>query len=212
MPDDTISHDGFDPEVERADEVEDYTDGIPRPPADLPEAADASVTAGGPSGFGDGDVADIDENELPSLSSEIADVEALVAERDQLKALAVRLQADFENFRKRATAQHSADIDRATGRLAEALLPVLDACEAAFSHGVEGVEPIWSALIGALQRQGLEALDLQDQPFDPAVAEAVLHEPADNGDGDQPVVVETLRTGYRWKDKVLRAAMVKVKG
>ena len=86
---------------------------------------------------------------------------------------------------------------------------MLDACEAAFTHGVEGIEPIWSALIGALQRQGLEALDLQDKTFDPAHAEAVLHEP---GDGGEPVVVETLRTGYLWKGKVLRAAMVKVKG
>jgi molecular chaperone GrpE len=87
---------------------------------------------------------------------------------------------------------------------------VLDACEAAFSHGVEGVEPIWSALIGALQKQGLEALDLAGQPFDPAVAEAVMHEPGD-GDG-APMVVEVLRTGYRWKGRVLRAAMVKVRG
>ena len=71
------------------------------------------------------------------------------------------------------------------------------------------VEPIWSALIGVLQKQGLEALDLADKPFDPAVAEAVVHEP---GDADEPIVSEVLRTGYLWKGKVLRAAMVKVKG
>jgi molecular chaperone GrpE len=137
------------------------------------------------------------------------DIEALVAERDQYKDIALRLQADFENYRKRVTAQTDFEVDRATGKIAEALLPVLDACEAAFTHGVDGVEPIWSALIGTLQRQGLEALDLQDKPFDPAVAEAVMHE---EGDGGEPVVSETLRTGYLWKGKVLRAAMVKVKG
>ena len=137
------------------------------------------------------------------------DIEALVAERDQYKDIALRLQADFENYRKRVTSQTEFDVDRATGRIAEALLPVLDACEAAFTHGVDGVEPIWSALIGTLQRQGLEALDLQDKPFDPATAEAVLHEPGESG---EPVVSETLRTGYTWKGKVLRAAMVKVKG
>ena len=137
------------------------------------------------------------------------DIEALVAERDQYKDIALRLQADFENYRKRVTSQTEFEVDRATGRIAEALLPVLDACEAAFTHGVDGVEPIWSALIGTLQRQGLEALDLQDKPFDPATAEAVLHEP---GEGGEPVVSETLRTGYTWKGKVLRAAMVKVKG
>ena len=101
------------------------------------------------------------------------------------------------------------EVDRATGRLVEALLPVLDACEAAFSHGVDGVEPIWSSLIGSLAKQGLVALDLQGKPFDPTVAEAVLHE---EGDGGEPVVVEVLRTGYEWKGRVLRAAMVKVRG
>ena len=137
------------------------------------------------------------------------DIDALVAERDQYRDIAVHLKADFENYKKRVITQTDFEVDRATGKIAEALLPVLDACEAAFTHGVDGVEPIWSALIGTLQRQGLEALDLQDKPFDPAVAEAVVHEPGDDGD---PVVVETLRTGYRWKGKVLRAAMVKVKG
>jgi molecular chaperone GrpE len=76
---------------------------------------------------------------------------------------------------------------------------------------VQGIESVWSALIGALQKQGLEALDLADKPFDPATAEAVVHEPAE-GESDGPVVVEVLRTGYRWKGRVVRAAMVKVKG
>jgi molecular chaperone GrpE len=71
------------------------------------------------------------------------------------------------------------------------------------------VEQVWSSLIGALQKQGLEALDLAGQPFDPALADAVMHE---EGDGSEPVVLEVLRTGYRWKGRVLRAAMVKVKG
>jgi molecular chaperone GrpE len=136
------------------------------------------------------------------------DVEAILLERDQFKEIALRLQADFENYRKRAATQQIDEIDRATGKMAEAILPVLDACEAAFAHGVQGVESIWSALIGVLQKQGLEALDLAGQPFDPAVAEAVIHEP---GDGE-PVVAEVLRTGYRWKGRVLRAAMVKVRG
>ena len=136
------------------------------------------------------------------------DVEAILLERDQFKEIALRLQADFENYRKRAATQRADEIDRATGKMAEAILPVLDACEAAFAHGVQGVESIWSALIGVLQKQGLEALDLAGQPFDPAVAEAVIQEP---GDGE-PVVAEVLRTGYRWKGRVLRAAMVKVRG
>ena len=136
-------------------------------------------------------------------------IDEVVKERDEFKDIALRVQADFENYRKRAAAQLTDEVDRSTGRIVEAMLPVLDACEAAVAHGVEGVENIWSSLLGTLQKSGLEALDLQGQPFDPALAEAVLHE---EGDGGEAVVVEVLRTGYRWKGRVLRAAMVKVKG
>ena len=137
------------------------------------------------------------------------DIDALLAERDEYKDIALRLQADFENYRKRVAQQSIDDVDRATGKIAEALLPVLDACEAAFTHGVDGVEPIWSALIGTLQKQGLIAMDLLNTVFDPEKAEAVMTEP---GDGGEPTVAEVLRTGYEWKGRVLRAAMVKVKG
>jgi molecular chaperone GrpE len=136
-------------------------------------------------------------------------IEDVLKERDEFKDIALRVQADFENYRKRAASQMGDELDRALGKLVEQLLPVLDACEAAVAHGVEGVEQVWSSLIGALQKQGLEALDLAGKPFDPALADAVMHE---EGDGSEPVVLEVLRTGYRWKGRVLRAAMVKVKG
>ena len=136
-------------------------------------------------------------------------VDDIMKERDEFKDIALRVQADFENYRKRAASQMGDELDRALGKLVEQLLPVLDACEAAVAHGVEGVEQVWSSLIGALQKQGLEALDLAGKPFDPALADAVMHE---EGDGSEPVVLEVLRTGYRWKGRVLRAAMVKVKG
>ena len=152
-------------------------------------------------------------DEKAETSSEELSIDALVEqltkERDEFKDIALRVQADFENYRKRAATQMSDELDRALGKLVEQLLPVLDACEAAVAHGVEGVEQVWSSLIGALQKQGLEALDLADKPFDPALADAVMHE---EGDGSEPVVLEVLRTGYRWKGRVLRAAMVKVKG
>ncbi len=154
------------------------------------------------------DVSAETQNEI--LSEVVVDeIEVLLAERDEFKDIALRLQADFDNYRKRVTATQSDDIDRATGRLVEALLPVLDACEAAFAHGTVGVEPVWSALIGCLQKQGLVALDPLNKPFEPESSEAVLHE---EGDGGDSVVTEVLRTGYQWKGRVLRAAMVKVKG
>jgi molecular chaperone GrpE len=204
--------DEFDPDVERADEVEDYTGGIPRPVSE-PTSDEAQGTAGAggagqPSGFGDGDVADVDPEGDGDAGQLFVDVEALAAERDQLKELAVRLQADFENFRKRTNAQLVADVDRATGRLAEALLPVLDAAEAAYVQHPDEIGPLLNVMLGELRKHGLETLDLDGQPFDPGVAEAVAHEAGDGGD---VVVADVLRSGYRWRGRTLRPAMVRTK-
>jgi len=147
--------------------------------------------------------------ESEETTIEESELDILRRERDEFKDIALRVQADFENYRKRAATQLADEVDRASGRLVEQMLAVLDACEAAVAHGVEGVEPIWASLLGTLQKQGLEALDLQGKEFDPELAEAVLHE---DGDGGPSVVTEVLRTGYKWKGRVLRAAMVKVKG
>ena len=150
--------------------------------------------------------------EVPSEELSIeALVEQLTRERDEFKDIALRVQAEFENYRKRSAAQLIDESDRNSGRIVEGLLAVLDACEAAMAHDMAGVEPIFNAMLTALQKQGLEVLDLVNTVFDPSVADAVVHEPADV-DGDETKVVEVLRTGYRWKGRVLRAAMVKVKG
>ena len=137
------------------------------------------------------------------------DLEALQSERDSFKDIALRLQADFDNYRKRVATKQGDEVQRATGRIAEALLPVLDACEAAFVQHPAEVEPIFNSLLGTLRKLGLEAMNLHEQPFDPALAEAVLHE---EGDGGEAIVTEVLRSGYTWNGRVLRPAMVKVKG
>ena len=202
---------------ERGSEVDDYTGQIPRVGAD--ETGD-EIGANQPSGFGDGDVADVDFDdtatfdalvdglELDDQAAEPLDVAALIAERDQFKETAMRVQADFENFRKRSQSQAAGDVDRATGRLAEAFLPVLDAAEAAFLQHPDEVGPLLNVLLGELKKHGLETLDLEAQPFDPEVADAVAHEPGDGGD---VVVAEVLRSGYRWKGRTLRPAMVRTK-
>jgi molecular chaperone GrpE len=152
-----------------------------------------------------------ESTDTPSLLAEL-NIDEVVKERDEFKDIALRVQADFENYRKRVSAQTADDVDRATGRIAEALLPVLDACEAAFVAHPAEIEPLFNLLLGELKKQGLEAMNLHGQPFDPALAEAVLQEPADGvGDGTT-VVVDVLRSGYTWKGRVLRAALVKVKG
>ncbi|HQZ34870.1 MAG TPA: nucleotide exchange factor GrpE [Ilumatobacteraceae bacterium] len=139
------------------------------------------------------------------------DVEALLADRDSFKDIALRLQADFDNYRRRVTAQQADDASRANAKMAEALLPVLDACEAAFLRHPAETEPIFNLLLVQLKKLGLETMNLHEQPFDPNLAEAVLHEEGD-GATDGPVVSEVLRSGYTWNGRVLRAAMVKVRG
>jgi molecular chaperone GrpE len=146
----------------------------------------------------------VDEVETAPLS----DLEIALVERDEWMDRAQRIAADFENFRRRHATQRADDIDRATGRLAEALLPVLDACEAAFLQHPAEIEPLFNLMLSELKKQGLESMNLHEQPFDPHLADAVLHEP---GEGE-PVVSEVLRSGYTWNGKVLRPAMVKVRG
>jgi len=156
-------------------------------------------------------------DEQAEMSNEELSVEALVdqltKERDEFKDIALRVQAEFENYRKRSAAQLIDESDRNAGRNVEGLLAVLDACEAAISHGMTGVEPIYISLLSVLEKQGLEVLELIDTVFDPSVADAVVHEPAGVDEiVNETKVVDVLRTGYRWKGRVLRAAMVKVKG
>ncbi len=179
-------------EPELASDLDDITDSVRRP------------AGGGGDELGDDEfdaiVGDIDFSDV--------DVPALLAEREEYKGMAQRIQADFDNFRKRSAAQSLAEADRASGRLAEALLPVLDAAEAAFVRHPDEVGPLLNQMLVELKKHGLEALDLEGQPFDPEFAEAVAHEP---GEGGEPIVSEVLRSGYTWKGKILRAAMVKTK-
>ena len=78
----------------------------------------------------------------------------------------------------------------------------------AYLQHPDEVGPLLNVLLVELKKQGLEALDLEARPFDPEVAEAVAHEP---GEGGEVVVAEVLRSGYTWKGKTLRPAMVRTK-
>ncbi len=143
----------------------------------------------------------------------IADVERLTAERDAHFDRLQRAQAEFENARKRLGRDAEARAEAVAGRLVEDLLPVLDACDAALGHGEAAVEPVFAALLQVLEKNGLERIDPGGDVFDPTRHEAVMHEPP--GPDDDPalsVVSDVLRIGYAWKGRVVRAAMVKVRG
>ena len=133
-------------------------------------------------------------------------------ERDDYLDALRRLQADFENYKKRVQRQQAETIERAGEDLAGKLLPVLDTLDLAKQHGAgEGVEQIASALFDVLAKEGLERIDTVGAPFDPNEHEAVQHEPGD-GETEGPVVAGVMRAGYRWKGRLVRAAMVTVKG
>jgi molecular chaperone GrpE len=177
--------------------------------ADVTESPTADATDEVAPAEGDGVTAEdavATEDELASeIESEIAE---LAAQRDQYRDIAQRVQADFENYRKRVQQQVRDEADRASGKLAEALLPVLDAAEAAYLRHPDEVGPLLNVMLSELRKQGLETMHLQDEPFDPNVAEAVAHEAGAGGD---VVVAEVLRSGYTWNGRTLRPAMVRTR-
>jgi len=140
-------------------------------------------------------------------------------ERDNFKDALQRLQADFENYKKRVARQQSEEVARQAGNLVAKLLVVLDTLDLAQAH-LEGAadEAEAKALVAAraqllevLNKEGLERVDAADVAFDPEVHDAVLHGEA-HGDEAETVVDEILRSGYVWQGQVLRPAMVKVRG
>jgi len=145
------------------------------------------------------------------VQADLGALQVLVAERDEYLDRLKRLQADFENYKKRVTKQQLEHRERAAEDMLTQLLPVLDTFDLALAHGADGVGPVHRSLLDVLDTSGLERLDPLGQSFDPNEHDAVLHEAADDG-GGEPEVIEVLRAGYRWKGRVLRPAMVKVKG
>ena len=148
-----------------------------------------------------------------SVAAPEADLAAVAAERDSYLADSQRLAADFANFRKQSEKRVADAAAAQSAGLVRDLIPVLDACDSALIQDPDSAAgPIRSALIGELEKNGLELLAPTDgEAFDPEQHEAVMHEPA-TGDSDGPVVAEILRAGYLWKGRVVRPAMVKVIG
>ena len=161
------------------------------------------------------DAEEVEDASTAEAEADLAsDVVALNKERDELRALAQRVQADFENYKKRMLREQTDAISRASEGLVEQLLPVLDSLEAALDqlHDAgeqirKGVELVYGELRGVLDKAGLESIEGDGVPFDPEVHEALLQ--TGEGDGD-PVVADVLRPGYTLKGRVLRPAGVRV--
>jgi molecular chaperone GrpE len=138
----------------------------------------------------------------------------LAKQRDEYFDSLLRLQAEFDNYRKRVQRQQHEIFENAASSLVKKLLPVLDTADLSLAHGGgEDVKQVAGALFDILSKEGLERIDPEGQPFDPEQQDAVAHEPAKGQDAPGvPEVSEVLRAGYRWKGQVIRPAMVKVRG
>ncbi len=159
------------------------------------------------------DAVTVSEDTVTDVVDERSDIER---QRDDYLDALQRLQAEFENYRKRVARTSDDAVSRATGDLVVKLLPVLDAFDLAQAHFANALSDEALALsqargllLDTLAKDGLERIADVGVPFDPQVHDAVAHV---EGDGGEQVVDEVLRAGYRWKGGVLRPAMVKVKG
>ena len=129
--------------------------------------------------------------------------------------LAQRVQADFDNFRRRNSAVRAEAYEDGRRDTVKELLPVLDNIERALASAGEeesalktGVEMVHRGLMETLKRMGVEAIDRLGEPFDPELENAVLQGGED--EGEPGTVCAVLQKGYRLGNRVLRHAMVKV--
>jgi len=156
-------------------------------------------------------------------AAEADPLQVALAERDEYLDSLRRLQAEFENYKKRVSKQQSDQLARAAAALVEKLLPVLDALDLATDHVGDAGSAEAQALVaasgllhGVLEKEGLERIDPAGEEFDPTAHEAVAHQPAPEGaeatESGEPRVAQVMRAGYRWHGTVVRPAMVMVEG
>lgn len=189
------------PEAPEAPDVAQEHDGGAQP-ADTTPAAAAGAGPAAPGTAGD-DVA--------------ARLAALEQERDTYLDHLRRERAEFENYRRRSQKERMQALDRGAEALITQLLGVLDnfgyVLEAAkdSDDGVaKGVRMVHAELRDVLERAGLEEVHGVDAPFDPNVHDAVMQVEGDQTDDGEPKVAQVLRSGYRFKGRVLRPASVAV--
>ena len=143
------------------------------------------------------------------------DIDAVRAEAAEYLDHLLRLQAEFDNYRKRVLKEQTDLVDRAAAPVMQRLLDVLDDFELAlmsasdkpdFDRFLHGVELVYAKLADTLKAEGLERIEAQGEPFDPEQHEALMQA----GEGDHLVVADVLRPGYTLRGRVIRPAGVRV--
>jgi molecular chaperone GrpE len=144
----------------------------------------------------------------------VSETEKLKVERDALLDRLARLQAEFDNARKRSVREQQEFREYAAADVIKTFLPILDSFERALKAGGNagdfrnGVELIYRQFQDALQKSGVQPIAALGQPFDPRVHEAI--EMVDTTEVPDHHVLEELQCGYKYKERLLRPAMVRV--
>jgi molecular chaperone GrpE len=143
-------------------------------------------------------------------------LEVLEKEKDETYQRMLRLQAEYDNFKKRSAKEKEASLKYKSQDLVNELLPVVDNFERALqveqtdeTKGIiDGITMVYNQLKDALKSAGVEEIETADKEFDPNLHHAVMQ--TDDEDADSNMIVEELQKGYMLKDRVIRPAMVKV--
>jgi molecular chaperone GrpE len=151
----------------------------------------------------------------PVSSGQGSEFDKLKNERDNLLDRLARLQAEFENARKRASREQQEFRDYAVTDALKALLPTLDSFERALQTSAadksefrSGVELIYKQLQDALLKLGLQTIPAKGEPFDPHLHQAI--EMVDTREVEDHHVLDELQRGYKLKDRLIRPSMVRV--
>jgi molecular chaperone GrpE len=164
-----------------------------------------------------GDAAELDSPATNGVEPEVAepDLASVTAERDNYLDQLQRTLAEFANYRRRVEQERVQAREFATRDVLRQLVPILDDLQRALGSTpeenrdapwVQGVQMIERKLVSLLEREGVTPIDALGQPFDPALHEAVASDPGSSGQ----TVVEVYQSGYRHRNNLLRAAMVRV--
>lgn len=159
----------------------------------------------------------IDEVNQPDAEEETNELEVLQREKDEVYQRLLRVQAEYDNFRRRTQKEKEADRKYRSQSLITDLLPIVDNFERAIQaevnneaakQFVDGIKMVYRQLNDALEKEGVEVIATVGETFDPHLHQGVVQVEDDQYESN--VVVEELQKGYKLKDRVIRPAMVKV--
>ncbi|WP_346697206.1 nucleotide exchange factor GrpE [Thermophilibacter mediterraneus] len=216
-PDEVTTEEAGDESPETPEEVDEEAEERARVEAAIragEEAAERELAA-------DADRIRSERDELQKKLSEVEDqIESAKKDAAEAKDRLVRLQADWDNYRRRTAAERLVERERAAEGLVTNLLPVIDDIERAIEHAgateenaqlkqfVDGVSAVHAKMLAVLAKEGVEPIDPAGEPFEPLAHQAVGR--VEDKDAYDETVAQVYQKGYRMGDKVIRTAMVTV--